>query len=709
MNHRASRITIWFLIGAMAANLAACSSDKPNTLPTGSQAPGATQPGEVIGSDALASRILPNGATAAVDDATWALADRLDASAYTSDTTNAMTEALARGGVGTFADTTGSTPKVAVLEPRSPFELLDFQTHALAVGAWASASWSGAQLDQVLPLPGGATGLAPTSAVLAGYVAAVDTRGAQLARALMAGQNLLDPATLQFPGVVLVLFATDIANEAATEAGPSPSPSPVALVDSRLLALAERGPGAISLDAPVLGAGICSATAAWIQDKINRLFDALKVAAPTNIIGRIVAAIWNWVVDRLQDFVQGLITSVTDLVLNSVRTIARGIAIISEQVASVLPYAVTVDVTGPTGSVFDLTTTAGTLQGSYVVSVSAGDLPAWPDILQDCAKVAGIELPDFRSKNVPLTWEDVHVVLPGNPLMAPLPVSPTDATTDDSGRATWAFQVGPNPGDPAGPYKSQLDVMDVAVHRPELGRVREALTNALLGFIPTILRPYVAGLLGPMLDGAQERMNSILDVPGKGEALIEYRDKVPATPVPAPATPTASTMCSTTLPAGTYSGTITTDNLTQVATVAGDPDTTTDEGSGPVTLTVAADGTLSGNFSVAITTTEIVHIGKLNVSRVLSITELGAGISGTVCTMVIAYASSTTTACQSTSAYLPCGKIVGQTVPMAGVVPPLPLPLTQAAGTLTWAAHTSSDDGSGDSNTSSVTVTLNAP
>ena len=165
----------------------------------------------------VSARTLPNGATAGVDDDAWALADRLNAAAYTSDTTDAMTRSSARAGVATFADPSSQSPESRD-RAASPFELLGFQTHALAVGAWAVRR--GPALSSTgSAAPGCGYGLAPTSAVLAGYVAAVDTPARLLSRALMAGQDLLNPSTLEFPGVVLVLFASDIATNGRPDPG----------------------------------------------------------------------------------------------------------------------------------------------------------------------------------------------------------------------------------------------------------------------------------------------------------------------------------------------------------------------------------------------------------------------------------------------------------------------------------------------------------
>jgi hypothetical protein len=670
--------------------VAACTAvtTVPSTAPSSSSAAATASAGSPL--TAVAARTLPNGATAGVDDTTWALADRMMAATYTPDSTDAMTAALARAGVATFSDPADQTPEVAITGTQSPFELLDFQAHALAVGAWAHTSWSGAELDQVLPVPDGPSGLAPTSAVLAGYVAAVDTPGAQLARALMAGQNLLDPATLDFPGVVLVLFASDIASASASTAGPTLSPSPAAQIDPRLLALAQTGPGTVTFGVADDSGGPCSTASAFIQGAIDRLFNALKIQAQNNIVLAVLAAIWNWIVDKLQKFVENIITTVTSLILDYVRTIAGEIASVSEQITSVLPFAVAVSVTGPSGDVFDLTSASGPLTGAYVVNVTAGDLPDWPDVLKDCAQVAGIQLPDFHSKNVPLTWDSIEVVAPGDPLVAPVPISPTDASTDASGKAGWNFQTSADPGDPSGPVESQLDIMHVTVHRPELDQVRAALTRALLGFIPPILQDtvlYLIGKVDPAIAGIQSSVNALLDRPGEAGALIRFHGKNQPTPVPtASPAPSGETACTATLSTGSHTGTLTDDQATIIGLGTidqGDSDSFSEHGTAPLTVSVGVDGTLSASFVETIQHHEVYNsLGTRDETRVRDGT-----LSGTACNLIVAFIDSTTTSCIATgAAAIYCSGVTGHTVQLGGLVPPLPLgpPNSTAGGQLTW-------------------------
>ena len=227
---RGARPLVALLLIAILA--AACTA--------GTTSPAAQSPVPSGPVSAIAAHEVPLGATASVDDATWALAERITAPAYTGDSTDAFDAALARAGIAVVADTStdpaAATPEVALTGPASPVELLDFQAHALAVQAWGGAGWTGAELDSVVPLPDG-TGSPSLADLLDGYVGGVDTRGAAFARALMAGQDLHDPATVRFPAAVLFLMVSDVATDGGTLAAPSASASAAA----RLLPLALAG------------------------------------------------------------------------------------------------------------------------------------------------------------------------------------------------------------------------------------------------------------------------------------------------------------------------------------------------------------------------------------------------------------------------------------------------------------------------------------
>ena len=707
----------WAFLLAVVVLVGACA--------TGPSTPAATSPSAGAGTagagTAVAARLTPTGATAPIDDAAWALAGRLTAANYTSDTTSAMVAALARAGIATYSDPSSLGPETPLTGAASPLALLDFEVHGLAVGVWTGASWSGAELDSLMPIPAGSTDAAPASVLLASYVAAVDSPGAALARAVMAGQNLLDPATVRYPALVMFLFASDLATGGGQVAAPSGSPVPsasaAALAGSGELAdiaKPDNGVDRILLADPA--GGICSDAANWIESQISRLFDALKLAEPSNIIGKIFVTIWNFAVDVLHKFVEGLITSVTGAVLGTIQSIAGTISGIATQIASLLPYGVHVAVTGGDfGPDFNLGSSSR--PGSYVATITAGDLPDWPAVLKDCASVAKIQLPDFSSKSVPITWGPVTTEGGTAALLAGDDATKGNDTTDKTGQATWAFTVAPDPGKKTGEDVTQADEMPVAAHRPELTQLRNALTNALLGFVPGLLRPFVEKeILSPTLESVQGSLNKILDARGYTDAFLHYHDDGspnPSSATPSPSAGTAS--CTASLPAGTYTGTFTTKSTTIVPPGQidlGEGGGSNDSGTGPLNVTVGSDGTLSGTFHLDLLQ-HMVWTGLAEGTADTTMVQDGT-VSSTLCSLTLNFQSEAQTGCTFTGHGI-CGDNTG-TIALTGLVPPLPLgaPKSVSGGVLTWSLSSESGADLGFGGLSAevqttITATLNAP
>ncbi len=659
---------------------------------------------------AIAARSVPGGATAPVDQATWALADRLSAATYTGDTTSALVDALARAGIAVVpnssTDPATAVPEVPLAGTPSPVELLDFQAHALAVGAWAGAAWTGAELDQVVALPDG-TGAPPLSALLAAYAATADTPAGALARALLAGQDLTHPDDVRFPAVILVLFASDVATDGGRVAAPGPSPS----TGTGAVLLPLAGPRAGNARLAVDLGFICAGPSAWIDAIVGRVEQAISLAMPHNTVGAIITGAINWLIHIGVSVVKTLIEALTAPVLGIIRSIAAIATGLAEQIASLLPYAVHVSVSGGTaGPAFVLRSEPE--PGSFDVQVSAGDLPAWPAAIETCARAAGIALPDFTSKAVPLTFGPLQPST--GPLLGPAAGAVDQTTTDATGQAHWPFLTAVDPGDPKGPPLTQVDTMPVAVHRAELDELRARLTSALLGQVPTILRSYVAAILAPILDGIQGRLNVLLDARGHASAYLDYHGPKPPSPSPSAATAVAGA-CGVGLPAGTYAGTLTFESTTTVppGTIdLGESGTTTDQGAGPVTVIVAPDGSLSGSFQETLTTHQVFEgPGKGSTDTTMDLQ--GAGVSGTLCQLTLSFASEVITSCRAMG-YATCGS-VGRTIPLAGLVPALPLGApTSAGGTLTWTVHSSSGFDNSDLGVSAkvdstTTLTLRGP
>jgi len=698
------------LVGA--ALIAGCSSAGPAVAGPqrtgGASGSGSSSPdsGSLLG--ALASRTLPRGAAGSVDDQAWRTADRLVASTYGTDTTAALVEGLARSGIGTYADAASASPETPVTGEASPLRLLDFQVHALAVGDWTGSAFTGAELDAVVPTPPDAHGMPTTSDVLAGYVAAADSPGGALARALMAGQDLLSPTALRFPAIVLVLFASDLATGGKPDATTA---SPVAgsagehppLAD---LAMAHPVAARTSIAVAAGTGGVCSDTANWINGTISSLFNSLKLATPDNLPGRIVVSIWNWLVTQGESFVQGLISSVTDAVLGTVRSIAGTIAAVAEQISSLVPYGLRVVAVGPSGG-GTFTLGPDPLPGSFTASVSAGDLPDWPAVLADCAKVADVPLADFHAKNVPLTWGPLQA--PANPLIAPTEPK-TDDVTDANGQASWGFTTSTDPGDPTGEQQNQVDQMPVAVHRPEVESARAHLTAALLGFVPGILQPFVAAVFAPYISGIQARLNVLLDARGTATAILVYH--AGASPKPSvSASPAPSGACSPNPVApGTYTGQMTSTSSEIIDQGSFGKTVATSTGSGAVTIVVAGDGSVGGKWNLKthfiFDETAIVdgQVG-LHDHRDSTSSYTGGAVTGTACNLGLGTGTYSVQSCMDSLK----GDCTGDPAPPNRT--PVPggfgPPESATPGHITWHKHYA--DSTGAVVVADLTIDVNGP
>jgi len=260
----------------------------------------------------------------------------------------------------------------------------------------------------------------------------------------------------------------------------------------------------------------------------------------------------------------------------------------------------------------------------------------------------------------------------------------------------------------------------VTVHRKELDDLRADLTRVLLGQLPEILRPYLNLLLQPLLAKLQDGLNKLLDTaPAPGTAALYFYQPTPPTPSPS-TVPSASGTCAVTLPAGTYTGTFTGDDTTieppgqiDLGESGGENGHTT----GELTVTVAPDGTVGGNFQWTMVDHMVFH-GPAQGTIDKTIQVQGAGVSGTLCNLMLTFASETETACTATGEPVELGvcRSIGKTIPMAGLVPPQPLgaPTSVAGGTMSW-SHSSEngvDLGFGGLSVevqSTFTVTLRGP
>ncbi|HEY7132899.1 MAG TPA: hypothetical protein VH440_11640 [Candidatus Limnocylindrales bacterium] len=584
----------------------------------------------------------------------------------------------------------------------SPFRLLDFQAHALAVGVWADTTWSGAELDTVIPLPEGSSGVPTTSELLAAWLATANTPGGSYSRALMAGQDLNDPSTLRFPAIALVVFVSDVATDGGTLAPPTTpsSPSPSTTAAGALMSAVGMRPATKARIQPAVAVNtICSDTSAWIQGMIDGLFDALRVATPAGGVGHVLASAWNWLVSAARFAVKGLLTTLTDAALGTIRSIAATIASVAEQVASILPYAVKVrSVSESGGTVFRLA--SAPLRGTFQAAVTAGDLPDWPAVLADCAATAQVALPDFHAKDVAVSWGPLESA--GDPLLGPTDQATGTSLTDASGQAMWPFLTSRDPGEAPGDERDQVDWMPVAVHRPEIDAARRQLTDALLAPIPSLLRPFVTPLFAPVLDGLQSRLNAVLDARGRGPAFLVYHDQPPATPAPPPSAAPSGSCDLGTIAAGHYRGTF---HETVVTTLGGISSVDTHDITGPVDLTVAPGGAVSGTFSYVDQEHQIIDVGHTHDVHESTAEMTGGTARGSACDLELAFGHVVLTKCHDQV----LGDCLGGSGSQFSLVLPLGSPARSDAGHLVWTQRHDDKQETGDDVQSTLEVAVDGP
>ena len=497
----------------------------------------------------------------------------------------------------------------------------------------------------------------------------------------MAGQDLLHPTDLQFPAAVLVLFVSDLATDGGRLATRTPAPG--------------AAPASARIELAV-SVGACSTVATWMDSAISSLFSALRLATPASVPGAIIASIWNWLVSTAETVVRGLLTSITDAVLGTIRSIAAAVAAVATQVASLLPYALKVTATGESGSTFRLG--SAPLSGTFTLAVTAGDLPEWPAVLADCAEVTKVALADFHAKDVPLTWGPLQA--PGDPKLSPIESARNDDRTDAAGHATWGFTTSVDPGDPTGEEQTQTNSMPVSIHRPEVEAARAKVTEALLGFIPPLLRQFVSAVFKPYADDLQARLNTMLDARGSGTADIIFHTA--ASPKPS-TSPGPSGVCAPNpVTPGTYTGTTasTFSETIDLGAAFGGVVATTD-GTGKATVVVAADGSLSGTWDLVQheifdETASVDGTPMLKDHRVATYTMTDGTVSGTACDMGLSYGRIVVTSCIDSLK----GDCSDDPMPTGSSPVPLGMgpPSSVTAGGATWKAHYTDE---GDANVKS--------
>lgn len=443
------------------------------------------------------------------------LALRIRAPEFGADVVDATMELLARSGVGTYATAQTASPMVPITEPASPLVLLSDQVRAMALEAWAGGGLQGADLDELVPAE---PDMAPASWIVAGYVGAADTLGAQVARELIGDQDWAHSERVLFPQLVLSLMTSDLARDRLAEAGA------LAMPHHGLATLALVG----SSDVRTAQGGICSAVTGFISGALSAVFDALRFSQGGG--GNVFKAIWNFVVSVAEQAVRQIVQEFGRPVLDMIARVAAAVGIAATIVSAIRPWAVSIH-----SEPFTTTKGVGALpgeSGSLVATVDLGGFDEWPSYIQDCATVAGRPLPNLKPEGAPVEWDSV--------IQAPeglVRQDRQDATLDARAESRLDFTTLID--DVREPWSLRGGILTsrVTVMRPALRQLRDIAIDQLMAEIPRIIRGFLEPYLRPTLEQMSAKLERLIGSHASAPATVFYHVEEP-TPEPSQPPPT---------------------------------------------------------------------------------------------------------------------------------------------------------------------------
>jgi nitrate reductase NapAB chaperone NapD len=350
----------------------------------------------------------------------------------------------------------------------------------------------GGELDDLAGSPGGL----PFSYLIAGWISSAPTPAAEAAAGIMGVQPWDQAPSLVYPTAVLTLF---IADAVASADGPETT----AMASARLASLAQGG--------------ICSTLANWVNDALNSLFDLLKVHTDDDGFLGWIATIWNAAVDLARAVVTGLVELLTAPI---VAVIANALAVIGtlNMVASLLkPWSVKV-----TPSSTDTRFSVGAesdIAEVFEAEVDTNIDFSWPSYIEDCASVAGLDLPDPRSaKGSTVAW-----VTDGLPDLGAF--TGTQTVIGEDNKATLEWVTG-NEDSNIGELQAGTVTSKVSVISKQIEELKAMLANLIGGQIPVspfgeFVASMFSNLTAPIFDAIAE----LTHVSGIASVTVTYHDQ----------------------------------------------------------------------------------------------------------------------------------------------------------------------------------------
>ena len=416
----------------------------------------------------------------------------------TAASTDAAIEALARAGIEVFSDDGGCIVQIAA-PPVSGLRVLQFQARGMAMEIARADGRSGSELNQLvgaLPLPDG--GALPFSAFLAAYVTQSESFGGALAGALVGQVDQADHEKLVYSSLTFAMFVREVLVPMLADARADGMPMSVSpAVRSPLVSAAADPCGAIS-------------------DFLDDLPGAVERAIPR------ASGLWG----TLLAVTAKIAGAATYVATEAARQLIRN----NPFVAAIRRAASALGVLGDLRAIFsqwklDITAAPSPIHktaegstpnaGRYTLRMSGGgDSLEWPQAVESCADLFGIELPDLGSADgSTVTWGEVT----GFPALA---IKKMDTKMIAGGISTYDFATALEPReihDGGGTVVGAPAVVEAVVGLPGLERLGSHIAGVLDA-------PEVGGVVG----AGGEAAAKVLGPKGTGTAQVQYHSNPPA-------------------------------------------------------------------------------------------------------------------------------------------------------------------------------------
>lgn len=300
----------------------------------------------------------------------------------------ALDDALEVGGIVVVAAGDLAAPVDGLL-------LTDFQVETMARELDQGQGYLGVELDRL----GGSPGDLPFSYLVAAWLSSAPTETAQAAASLMGEQEWGQAQAIVYPSAVLALFTADALASVDAESGGEDAAAGTVEVAAtrsaqRTLASAVNAARVRPMLAPAAEpvTGVCSTLAGWFNDVLSFVFDSLKVATDDGGFLGFLGTIWNAAIDLFEAVVGGLVDALTAPIVAVVAEVIGVIGTLSMVASLLVPWSLDVveDESRTRFAVGD----EGDVANRFTATVDTNLDVDWPASVEDCARVAGFELPD---------------------------------------------------------------------------------------------------------------------------------------------------------------------------------------------------------------------------------------------------------------------------------------------------------------------------